>query len=120
MENAFDMLKDIGIEPGTVTKISSFSSTGTWTISGVKVGKPLYILGTADPEYGGYSYFFIEAVSGTDDAKMITTGDKGVSYLIGGGSTGKSTNCMIVIPTSSTVVFEVSSREGEFSASAYQ
>lgn len=120
MANAFDMLKDFGVDPCTVTKISSFSSTGNWTITGVKVGKPLYILGTADPEYGSYSYFFIEAVSGTDDAKMIPTGDSGVSYIIGSGSQAKSTNCMIVIPTSSTVVFKVSSRQGQFTANAYQ
>lgn len=121
MANAFDVLKDIenGAD-GTVKKISSFSSTGRWTITGVEIGKPLYILGTADPEYSSYSYFFIEAVSGTDDAKMIPTGDEGVSYLIGAGNTGKSTNCMIVIPTSSTVVFEVSWRQGEFTANAYQ
>lgn len=120
MANAFDMLKDFGVDPCTVTKISSFSSTGDWTITGVKVGKPLYILGTADPDYINHSYMTLVAISGTDDAKMGANGDPTLTYLLSGGARYRSTNCLVVIPTETTVKFAVRERDGKFVANAYQ
>ena len=75
---------------------------GTWTLSGVVVGKPIFITHNAGATPGGAT---LQAVSGTSDLR--TQHGFGVwftiysGYIYGGA-------CAIIIPTSSTVVINVS------------
>ena len=116
MANAFDVLKD----DGTVKKLSAFASTGKWAITGVEAGKPLYILGTVETDYTGKCAIHFDAVSGTNDAKGVSGTNYIHSYVIGFGDENSSTNCLIVVPTDSTVVFDIKALFGKLTLNAYQ
>ena len=105
---------------GKVSLKGTRSTQGSWTITDLTIGKPLFILMTADPEDGGYSYVFIEAVSGTNDGLMISTGNVVVSMFLGAGSSYRSSNTFVVIPTQTTVVISLGQVYGSASLRAYQ
>ena len=94
---------------GKVALISDRVGDGTWTLSGVVVGKPIFITHNAGAFPGGAT---LQSVSGTSD--MVTAHGFGVwlglyvGYIYGGA-------CAIIIPTSSTVVINVgnSSDDGD-------
>ena len=122
MANAFDMLdllKNAGVDPSTVTKLSSSSTTGNWAISGVEIGKPLYILAT-NPSLNDFFYMFIKTVSGTEDGKVGTDEYTGSAFLLGNGRDKGSTNCFVVIPTETTVILNITEVSGPTTVSAYQ
>ena len=94
-----------GVDLTTLSKVSLLSDRlgdGTWTLSGVVVGKPIFITHNAGATPGGA---VLQAVSGTSDLR--TQHGFGVwftiysGYIYGGA-------CAIIIPTSSTVVINVS------------
>lgn len=93
-----------GVDLTALSKVSLLSDRfgdGTWTLSGVVVGKPIFITHNAGGTPGGAS---LQSVSGTSD--MVTVHGFGtwfglyVGYIYGGA-------CAIIIPTSSTVVINV-------------
>lgn len=94
-----------GVDLTALSKVSLLSDRGgdgTWTLSGVVVGKPVFITHNAGATPGGA---VLQAVSGTSDLR--TQHGFGVwftvysGYIYGGA-------CAIIIPTSSTVVINVS------------
>lgn len=93
-----------GVDLTALSKVSLLSDRlgdGTWTLSGVVVGKPIFITHNAGDTPGGAT---LRSVSGTSD--MVTVHGFGtwfglyVGYIYGGA-------CAIIIPTSSTVVINV-------------
>ena len=101
-----------GVDLTALSKVSLLSDRfgdGTWTLSGVVVGKPIFITHNAGATPGGAA---LQSVSGTSD--MVTVHGFGtwfglyVGYIYGGA-------CAIIIPTSSTVVINVtnSSDDGD-------
>ena len=93
-----------GVDLTALSKVSLLSARfgdGTWTLSGVVVGKPIFITHNAGATPGGAT---LQSVSGTSD--MVTVHGFGtwfgpyVGYMYGGA-------CAIIIPTSSTVVINV-------------
>ena len=101
-----------GVDLAALSKVSLLSDRfgdGTWTLSGVVVGKPIFITHNAGATPGGAA---LQSVSGTSD--MVTVHGFGtwfglyVGYIYGGA-------CAIIIPTSSTVVINVmnSSDDGD-------
>lgn len=100
-----------GVDLTALSKVSLLSDRrgdGTWTLSGVVVGKPIFITHNAGSTPGGAT---LRSVSGTSD--MVTVHGFGtwafyLSYIYGGA-------CAIIIPTSSTVVIKVeaSSDDGD-------
>lgn len=94
-----------GVDLTALSKVSLLSDRfgdGTWTLSGVVVGKPIFITHNAGTTPGGAT---LQSVSGTSD--IVTVHGFGVwftiysGYIYGGA-------CAIIIPTSSTVVINVS------------
>ncbi|EOH4413978.1 hypothetical protein ACLQ5Z_000007 [Campylobacter coli] len=87
---------------GTVSLKSTRTAKGNWTISGLKIGVPLYIIQSQNGN--AYSNVRIAAESGTSDG---TTN----SYMFLLGSTFNSehlgTNIFIVIPTATSVVIAI-------------
>lgn len=85
----------------TVSLLSDRFGDGAWALSGVVVGKPIFITHNAGATPGGAA---LQSVSGTSD--MVTVHGFGtwfgpyVGYIYGGA-------CAIIIPTSSTVVINV-------------
>lgn len=101
-----------GVDLTALSKVSLLSDRrgdGNWTLSGVVVGKPIFITHNAGSTPGGAT---LRSVSGTSD--MVTVHGFGVwnypftGYIYGGA-------CAIIIPTSSTVVINVmnSSDDGD-------
>lgn len=101
-----------GVDLTALSKVSLLSDRrgdGTWTLSGVVAGKPIFITHNAGATPGGAT---LQSVSGTSD--MVTVHGFGtwfslyLGYVYGGA-------CAIIIPTSSTVVINVanSSDDGD-------
>lgn len=119
MANAFDLLNDTEAGLNAVKKVGTRSTTGTWTITGLEIGKPLYILSTVSGTLEDRCSAFLAAVSGTNDAKSSSSVND-YSYRVGYGRESSAPNCLVVIPTSSTVVFDVRIVYGRTVINAYQ
>lgn len=83
----------------------SRTTTGDWTITGLEVGKPLYLALDAS-ESTSYTMFRFRIISGTKEASSVTSA---VEYTLG-HSHGNymTTNVATCIPTSDTVVVNIS------------
>lgn len=94
-----------GVDLTALSKVSLLSDRrgdGNWTLSGVVVGKPIFITHNAGATPGGAT---LRSVSGTPD--MVTVHGFGTWFgLYVGNIYGGA--CAIIIPTSSTVVINVS------------
>ena len=93
------------------------STDGEWTLAGLTVGKPLFVLATTGhPDFKGYSRCFIKAISGTNDAIYGYYG-----YMIGIGSGSyASTNVFVVVPIATTVVLSLYNTDNSIILNAYQ
>lgn len=93
-----------GVDLTALSKVSLLSDRrgdGNWTLSGVVVGKPIFITHNAGATPGGAT---LQSVSGTSD--MVTVHGFGTWFgLYVGNIYGGA--CAIIIPTSSTVVINV-------------
>lgn len=93
-----------GVDLSALSKVSLLSDRrgdGNWTLSGVTVGKPIFITHNAGVTPGGAT---LRSVSGTSD--MVTVHGFGTWFgLYVGNIYGGA--CAIIIPTSSTVVINV-------------
>ena len=101
-----------GVDLTALSKVALISDRvgdGAWTLSGVVVGKPIFITHNAGSTPGGAA---LRSVSGTSD--MVTVHGFGTWFsLYVGNYYGGA--CAIIIPTSSTVVINVtnSSDDGD-------
>lgn len=101
-----------GVDLTALSKVSLLSDRrgdGTWTLSGVVVGKPIFITHNAGGTPGGAT---LQSASGTSD--MVTVHGFGTWFTLYTGNIYGGA-CAIIIPTSSTVVINVmdSSDDGD-------
>lgn len=91
-----------GSTAGAVSLKSTRTSRGAWTISGLRVGIPLYIIQSQNST--GYSVAKIAASSGTNDGTTNT-----YTFILGTTLNNEhwSTNIFIVIPTATSVVINI-------------
>ncbi|WP_223207675.1 hypothetical protein [Campylobacter coli] len=101
---------------GAVVLKSSRTTTGDWTISGLKVGVPLYIINSLENSTGGYSRVRLFTKSGAIDGNGNSTAHFGIGY----GADNISSNIFIVIPTTSSVVISIVHTNDNVTLRAYQ
>jgi hypothetical protein len=97
---------------------ASRGTVGTWTITGLVMGKPLYLC--VDGTGGGDVIALLTVASG---AVGGNTGFSGTYFAHVGNAQGEAYNSgssMIVIPTSDTVVLSIGTSSSRFLISAYQ
>lgn len=96
-----DKKADSAQKMATYTEISTRSTTGQWTITGCTSGKPLFIVTNATP--GGREwYVFVKTVSGVLENTSGAIGAQNTTVgLIPKG------NVIVVLPSTTTVVIEV-------------
>ena len=104
---------------GTVTLKGSRSTTGQWTLTGLAVGKPLYILASNTDTTEEYSYIFLKVLAGAD-AGTSASNVYARYFFVGGGQSNSGTDAFITIPTANTVVIDLTNLEGMISLYAYQ
>ena len=104
---------------GGVTLKGSRSTIGNWTLSGLTVGKPLYILASNTNTTEDYSYVFLKVLSGAVAGTSASTVYARYFY-IGCGMENSSTNTFITIPTAATVVIGLTNMQGAMTLRAYQ
>lgn len=84
------------------------TTTGSWTLSGLKIGVPVYIILTQKSTKINLLFAAIKAVSGTNDGIAVDSVSK---FFIGfdnsGGTVRNSSNVLIYIPTSTTMVLNI-------------
>ena len=107
-EYAVKQAYDKAAATGKVKLKGTRTSKGTWTLTGLTVGKPLYILHTslADNIYNAYVNMSVK--SGSNDAII---GGNSLRYQMGRGSIGLS-DVIVVVPTATSVVFDIISMVG--------
>lgn len=105
----------------TWTKITSKkASVGAWTITGCTVGKPLFIIGQ-NTKYE-YMWAILTPISGCvgadGNAWNNSNGGSG-QYMIGGTTGNESSNCIVVIPSSTTVTIYINEVQGDITLNAF-
>lgn len=108
--NALEKANQAVATGGTLSLKGSRSTTGDWTLTEVSIGKPLFVI-VDDP----YATVRIKTVSG-----MIAQKNASYRFIIGQEQTFGSTNVLIVVPTDSTVVLNVTSITSGQTLRAYQ
>lgn len=88
---------------GKVTLRSTRKTKGTWTVTGLTVGKPLYVLHSSLADNIYNAYVNLSVISGSDDA--IIAGSS-LRYQIGRGTIGLP-DVIVVVPTASSVSFNI-------------
>lgn len=99
---------------GFVKLKSSRTTTGTWTITGLVVGRPLCIA-ISDTSDDGVLY---KIVSGTDDA--ITSASRYHGMASRANFTNNTPSSFVVIPTATTVEITIQSLQSGATMRAYQ
>lgn len=106
-----------GAGGGVVTLVDSRTTLGTWTLSGVTIGKPIFIVAAGDTGTSGNMAATIAARSGTLDG----TANSARWWLIHLNDYSTATsNTFMVIPTATTVTFELKSVTSGLTLRAYQ
>ena len=100
----------LAVSSGKVAFKASRSTEGTWTITGLEIGKPLYVLANLNSPGKENAGAFIHVVSGAEGGQTETS-DSGY-YFYTGVAAQNSTNCFVCVPTSSTVVLEIGRPNG--------
>lgn len=98
----------------TVTLLSTRTTNGTWTITGVEIGEPLYVLASA-PGVFSLTYVSLIVTSGSDDG---LGGSFTFDIVISSAANGTGNN-LIVIPTDTSVSISVTF-SGSMTLRAYQ
>lgn len=91
----------------TVTLKGTRTTSGNWSITGLAVGKPLYIIASCSSSTASSNVFAqLDITSGTNDVTVL---GNNTHFKIGtlAHDDGQCGNSCIVIPTSSTVVINV-------------
>jgi len=103
----------------SVNEVGYRDSDGEWTISGLSIGKPLYIIGqyigeASNAQFSVGSVSGVQYPDGAEESAYRT-------YLIGRNDEYVSGNTTIFIPTETTVVLEVYANNSDYMvARAYQ
>lgn len=100
---------------GTVTLFGSRSTKGDWTLTGLRVGRPLLILQNGPSNDVGYAEF--KVTSGSHDGSMTANFGYQTGYVYG---KWVSTNCFIAIPTATSVTININHIEPNVILRAYQ
>lgn len=90
------------VTTGAVTQRSTKTATGTWTITGLTIGKPLFITFKGSTENKSYAFFTI--TSGTDaggSTEFALGNNAGSGWLSAPGT--------VIIPTATSVTLNVTS-----------
>ena len=90
---------------GLVGLKSTRTTTGTWTITGLTVGKPLFILADANPTGATFSVT-INIVSGGIGGCGEASNNR-LGWYLATNNIIASTNVTVTIPTGNSVVVEV-------------
>lgn len=85
--------------------LGSRTTSGTWTLTGVEIGLPLFIVTDSSSTAGDQGGRLTVTSGAIGGASGLTDG----TYLIGRGATLLSSNVFVTFPTSSTVVIAVAS-----------
>ena len=117
--NALTRANQAVASAGSVALKGSRSTIGNWTLSGLTVGKPLYILASNTNTTEDYSYVFLKVLSGAVAGTSASTVYARYFY-IGCGMENSSTNTFITIPTAATVVIGLTNLQGAMTLRAYQ
>lgn len=106
----------INAKTGTVEAVGTRSTTGTWTLTGLTIGRPVYLTFTTSSDINTAVQFNI--VSGAANASQLASYYSQMgAYNV--GDTARA-NVAIIIPTSTTVVVEVHSITASMTVLAYQ
>jgi len=99
-----------------VSEKSSRTTTGTWTITGLTVGKPIFL--TVSGYSGDNGIFEFRVTAGSNDGGA----GNGVDFRLGPYSNGSlNSSCSaVIVPTSSTVSIEVAAITSGVTARVYQ
>ncbi len=87
---------------GAVSQKSTRNTAGDWTISGLKIGVPLYIIFSQNG-VSGFANALLYAKSGTNDGLVAGS----AYFMTGSYSAYVSTNVLVVIPTATSVVIGI-------------
>lgn len=117
--NALTRANQAVASAGSVALKGSRSTIGNWTLSGLTVGKPLYILASNTNTTEDYSYVFLKVLSGAVAGTSAST-VYARYFFIGCGMENSSTNTFITIPTAATVVIGLANLQGAMTLRAYQ
>lgn len=100
---------------GVTSLISTKATTGTWTITGLVVGKPVYVFGEVDAVQG---FLQIELQSGWSHNKVPMTS----AYTLRSynDTTHSTLPTAVLVPSSTTAIIEVSKMDATVVAQAYQ
>lgn len=101
-ESRISALEEVG--GGTVELKSSRSSSGQWSITGLIIGKPLFIL-YAQPFSGG-AYAMLVTSGGSDDGVGYGVNSSN-SFVVGAAANNARGNAHVVIPQNNTVSFKI-------------
>ena len=88
-------------DSGIVTEISSRTTMGVWTLTGLSINKPVYLV-MSSPAFGSY-YITFAITSGSAHNDGVTD----EQYLLGRTGGYVSSNTAIAIPTASTMVIGI-------------
>lgn len=91
---------------GVVSQVGTRTANGTWTITGLVVGRPLYIGIDGNSDSSGTPWAAIKCLSGSDIGRA---GYSGSYYRIGASTSYSSqySDVFILIPTADTATCEV-------------
>ena len=99
------MLNEKIINSKKVTLLEERTAIGNVTLTGVEVGKPIFIL-SSQPTVNSMAYAYMSCLSGSLDG--IVPNSTITAMCLGLQSGNYSTNIACVIPTQDTVVFNIS------------
>lgn len=114
-DEALETAGQAATSAGTVALIGSRSSAGQWTLTGLRVGRPLIILQDGPAERVGSAEFWV--TSGADDGYMGGGSGYQTGYYYGGWV---SSNCFIAIPTATSVTINLKRITDTATLRAYQ
>ena len=101
INSRINSLENIGVTWKLLTSFTPSTRTGTQTITGCTPNKPLYIIGHV-PAFS-WAWNFVVPISGTTTNMPNWTNKTQSQFLIGGIDGNHGSNCIVLIPTSSTV-----------------
>lgn len=111
------MLNEKIINSKKVTLLEERTEIGNVTLTGVEVGKPIFIL-SSQPTVNSMAYAYMSCLSGSLDGIVPNSTITAISLGLQSGN--YSTNIACVIPTQDTVVFNISVMTGGYIVRFYQ
>lgn len=110
-------LENVGVTWKLLTSFTPSKATGTQTITGCTPNKPLYIIGHV-PAFS-WAWNFVVPISGTTTNMPNWTNKTQSQFLIGGIDGNHGSNCIVLIPTSSTIAVTYHSNKNNMTLYVY-